>query len=291
MKPIATITRTKAIMERHNLSFKKSLGQNFLIDVNILENIVSKANVDDKSIVIEIGPGIGALTEQLAKQAQHVYAFEIDGRLIEVLEDTLAPYDNVTVINQDILEVDLEAFIEENVQQGQSVQVVANLPYYITTPILMKLLSSHLPIDSITVMMQKEVAARMSADANTKDYGSLSIAVQYYTTSKVVMNVPKTCFIPQPNVDSAILQLTVRREPYIQVENEDLYFEVVQASFGQRRKTLKNNLKRAFEDKLDTERLGRVFNEANIEPSRRGESLTLEEFAKLADAFDRQLAR
>ncbi|MDQ0352647.1 16S rRNA (adenine1518-N6/adenine1519-N6)-dimethyltransferase [Alkalibacillus filiformis] len=291
MKPIATITRTKAIMERHNLSFKKSLGQNFLIDVNILENIVSKADVDEDCIVIEVGPGIGALTEQIAKKAKHVYAFEIDGRLIDVLEDTLSPYHNVTVYQQDILEVDLQSFIEEHVKQGEKVKVVANLPYYITTPILMKLLTSHLPVDSITVMMQKEVAARMSADPNSKDYGSLSIAVQYYTTSKVVMNVPKTCFMPQPNVDSAILQLNVRSQPKVHVEHEGLYFEIVQASFGQRRKTLKNNLKRAFSDEIDGETLDGLFKEASIDPSRRGESLSLEEFAELANVFNHYVTR
>ncbi|GEN44722.1 16S rRNA (adenine(1518)-N(6)/adenine(1519)-N(6))-dimethyltransferase RsmA [Alkalibacillus haloalkaliphilus] len=291
MKPIATITRTKAIMERHNLSFKKSLGQNFLIDVNILENIVSKADVDEECIVIEVGPGIGALTEQIAKKAKHVYAFEIDGRLIDVLEDTLSPYDNVTVFQQDILDVDLQNFIEEHVNQGEKVKVVANLPYYITTPILMKLLTSHLPVDSITVMMQKEVAARMSADPNNKDYGSLSIAVQYYTTSKVVMNVPKTCFMPQPNVDSAILQLNVRSQPKVHVEHEELYFELVQASFGQRRKTLKNNLKRAYSDEIDSETLEGIFKEASIDPTRRGESLSLEEFAELANVFNQYITR
>ncbi|WP_017186532.1 16S rRNA (adenine(1518)-N(6)/adenine(1519)-N(6))-dimethyltransferase RsmA, partial [Alkalibacillus haloalkaliphilus] len=238
-----------------------------------------------------VGPGIGALTEQIAKKAKHVYAFEIDGRLIDVLEDTLSPYHNVTVYQQDILEVDLQNFIEERMKQGEKVKVVANLPYYITTPILMKLLTSHLPVDSITVMMQKEVAARMAADPNNKDYGSLSIAVQYYTTSKVVMNVPKTCFMPQPNVDSAILQLNVRSEPKVHVEHEALYFEIVQASFGQRRKTLKNNLKRAYSDELEGETLDGIFKEANIDPTRRGESLSIEEFAELANVFNQYITR
>ncbi|MDQ0158441.1 16S rRNA (adenine1518-N6/adenine1519-N6)-dimethyltransferase [Alkalibacillus salilacus] len=284
MKSIATITRTKEIMERHQLSFKKSLGQNFLIDVNILEKIVSKAGIDDETVVIEVGPGIGALTEQLAKKAEHVYAFEIDGRLIDVLEDTMSPYPQVTVIHQDILEVDLNTFIAEHVPEGKKVKVVANLPYYITTPILMKLLSSQLPIESITVMMQKEVAARMAAAPNSKDYGSLSIAVQYYTESDVIMTVPKTCFVPQPNVDSAILQLYVRSQPYVSVKDEALYFELVQASFGQRRKTLRNNLKRAFKD-LDAAELDQVFAESNIDGTRRGESLTLEEFGYLSDVM------
>ncbi|NIK12716.1 16S rRNA (adenine(1518)-N(6)/adenine(1519)-N(6))-dimethyltransferase RsmA [Alkalibacillus almallahensis] len=284
MKPIATITRTKEIMERHQLSFKKSLGQNFLVDVNILEKIVSKAGIDDETVVIEVGPGIGALTEQLAKKAEHVYAFEIDGRLIDVLEDTMSPYPQVTVTHQDILEVDLNAFIAEHVPEGKQVKVVANLPYYITTPILMKLLSRQLPIESITVMMQREVAARMAAAPNSKDYGSLSIAVQYYTESDVIMTVPKTCFVPQPNVDSAILQLNVRNQPYVTVKDEALYFEIVQASFGQRRKTLRNNLKRAFKE-LDASTLDQVFAESNIDGTRRGESLTLKEFGSLSDVM------
>ncbi|MET3683770.1 16S rRNA (adenine1518-N6/adenine1519-N6)-dimethyltransferase [Alkalibacillus flavidus] len=284
MKAIATITRTKEIMARHDLSFKKSLGQNFLIDVNILENIVSKAGVDSETVAIEIGPGIGALTEQLAKKAHHVYAFEIDGRLIDVLADTMSPYSNVTVTHEDILNVDLKQFIAEHVPSDKRVKVVANLPYYVTTPILMKLLTSDLPIESITVMMQKEVATRMAASPNTKDYGSLSIAVQYYTTSNVIMTVPKTCFMPQPNVDSAILQLNVRSEPYVDVIDEDLYFDIVQASFGQRRKTLRNNLKRVFSD-LSAEELDQVFLASDIDSKRRGESLSLEEFAQLADAI------
>ncbi|SEQ10051.1 16S rRNA (adenine(1518)-N(6)/adenine(1519)-N(6))-dimethyltransferase RsmA [Piscibacillus halophilus] len=282
-KPIATITRTKAIMEKYGLGFKKSLGQNFLVDANVLKKIVAKAGVDEKTIAIEIGPGIGALTEQLAHEAKHVYAFEIDQRLMEVLDDTLSPYSNVTVFNQDILEADLETFLHEKYQEGYQVKVVANLPYYITTPILMKLLRDELPIHSMTVMMQKEVADRMAAEPNTKNYGSLSIAVQYYTESKVVMNVPKTCFIPQPNVDSAILQLTKRDEPLIYVEDEALFFEVVQASFGQRRKTIKNNLQREFKDRLSQKQFEQIFEESGIEPQRRGESLSIEEFAKLSN--------
>ncbi|WP_027964440.1 16S rRNA (adenine(1518)-N(6)/adenine(1519)-N(6))-dimethyltransferase RsmA [Halalkalibacillus halophilus] len=286
MKAIATYTRTKAIMERHKLSFKKSLGQNFLIDVNILEKIVHKAGIDDNSFVIEIGPGIGALTEQLALKANQVHAFEIDGRLIEVLNETLDPYDNVSLYHQDILEADLISLIKEKAAAGQEVHVVANLPYYITTAILMKLLKDQAPIDTITVMMQKEVAARMAAGPNTKDYGSLSIAVQYLTESKVVMDVPKTCFVPQPNVDSAILQLHRRKEKAVDVSNEDLFFTLMQASFGQRRKTIRNNLKREFEDRINSGQLDQLLEQAGIEPSRRGESLSIEEFARLANTFD-----
>ncbi|PKR77491.1 16S rRNA (adenine(1518)-N(6)/adenine(1519)-N(6))-dimethyltransferase [Halalkalibacillus sediminis] len=285
-KPVATITRTKQIMKDHHLSFKKSLGQNFLIDVNVLEKIVSKAGVDEDSVVIEIGPGIGALTEQLAKKAKRVYAFEIDQRLEKVLEETMQPYDNVEIIFEDILKVDLEKFFKENIDASERVQIVANLPYYITTAILMKLLMERLPIHSYTVMMQKEVAARMAASPNTKDYGSLSIAIQYYTKSSVLMTVPKTCFMPQPNVDSSILHLEQRAEPAVKTKNDDLFFELVKASFGQRRKTLKNNLQRAFSDRLSKEDLAEVFQGSGIEPSRRGESLTLEEFAQLADASE-----
>ncbi|TFB21046.1 16S rRNA (adenine(1518)-N(6)/adenine(1519)-N(6))-dimethyltransferase RsmA [Filobacillus milosensis] len=286
-KPIATISRTKEIMDKYKLGFKKSLGQNFIIDTNILKKIVDKAGVDHETVALEIGPGIGALTEQLAIEAQKVYAFEIDQRLMEVLNDTLSPYENITVINQDILEVELDKFLSEHLNEGQSAKVVANLPYYITTPILMKLLMARLPIDSMTVMMQKEVAERMAAGPNTKEYGSLSIAVQYYTHSKVVMTVPKTCFMPQPNVDSAILQLTKREQPAAIVDDEEIFFELVQASFGQRRKTIKNNLQRAFSDRLSKEQLQELFEGADIEPSRRGESLSIEEFAILANVCSR----
>ncbi|MGM8215719.1 16S rRNA (adenine(1518)-N(6)/adenine(1519)-N(6))-dimethyltransferase RsmA [Bacillaceae bacterium W0354] len=281
-KPIATITRTKEIMNQYNLSFKKSLGQNFLIDVNVLKKIVINAGVNDEVNVIEIGPGIGALTEQLALKAKHVYAFEIDQRLIRVLENTLSPYNNVTIFNEDILKADLKKLISERLK-GERIKVVANLPYYITTPILMKLLTDQLPIESFTVMMQKEVADRMAANPSTKEYGSLSIAVQYYCESNVIMHVPKTCFIPQPNVDSAILQLTFREKPKVEVINEELFFEIVQQSFGQRRKTLKNNLQRAFHGQLSKEQLSDIFERANVNSTRRGESLTLEEFAQLAN--------
>ena len=280
-KPIATYSRTKEIMDKHKLSFKKSLGQNFLIDSNILKKIVDKAGVTDDTTVIEIGPGIGALTEQLALKAKEVFAIEIDQRFIGVLNDTLQGFQNIQVMNEDILKVDLNAFIAEKMPEASDVRVVANLPYYITTPILMKLLMENSPIHSITVMMQKEVAARMAAKPNSKEYGSLSIAVQYYTTSNVVMTVPKTCFIPQPNVDSAILQLVKRDRPPVEVTDEELFFEVVQKSFQQRRKTLKNNLQKGFQDRVSKEQLQNVFNQAAIEPSRRGESLSMEEFSTL----------
>lgn len=289
-KPIATISRTKEIMNKYELSFKKSLGQNFLIDVNVLKKIVEHAKVDQETNVIEIGPGIGALTEQLALNAKHVYAFEIDQRFIRVLEDTLSPYQNVTIFNQDILKADLKQFIE-NELSDEKIKVVANLPYYITTPILMKLLTENLPIESFTVMMQKEVADRMAASPSTKDYGSLSIAVQYYTESSVVMTIPKTCFMPQPNIDSSILHLTKRNKPIVHVKNEPLFFEIVQESFAQRRKTLKNNLQRAFKERLSKEELDVAFERSNVDSGRRGESLSIIEFANLANVFDDLLNR
>ncbi|SEB20005.1 16S rRNA (adenine1518-N6/adenine1519-N6)-dimethyltransferase [Thalassobacillus cyri] len=282
-KAIATPTRTKEILNQYGFSFKKSLGQNFLIDANILENIVQHAGVDDHSGAIEIGPGIGALTEQLARHADRVVAFEIDQRLVPILEETLSPYENVTIINNDILKADVNKVIRTQFEPGQSLKIVANLPYYITTPILMKLLMERLPVENITVMIQKEVADRMAASPNTKSYGSLSIAVQYYTEAKVVMNVPKTVFMPQPNVDSSVLQLTLRDTPPVQVTDEEFFFTVVQATFGQRRKTLMNNLSRHFKGKFDKEQLRYKLTASAIDPSRRGESLTMEEFATLAN--------
>ncbi|KGX85470.1 16S rRNA (adenine(1518)-N(6)/adenine(1519)-N(6))-dimethyltransferase RsmA [Pontibacillus litoralis] len=285
-KAIATPKRTREILEKYGFYFKKSLGQNFIIDVNTLENIVYNAGVDNQAGVIEIGPGIGALTEQLAKKADKVLAFEIDQRLLPILDQTLQPYDNIRVVNQDILKADVPRIMEEYFDQGQPVHVVANLPYYITTPILMNLLMAHLPIDSITVMIQKEVADRMAAEPNTKSYGSLSIAVQYYTEAKVVMDVPKTVFMPQPNVGSAVLHLAMRQQPAVQVDNETFYFEIVRASFVQRRKTIMNNLSRHFKDRLDKDAVRAALEQADIEMQRRGESLTMEEFARLANVFN-----
>lgn len=256
-----------------------------MIDSNILEKVVTKAGITEDTAVIEIGPGIGALTEQLAKQANHVLAFEIDQRLLPVLKDSLSPYSNVTVVHQDILKTDVSKFIQENFQMNQEVKVVANLPYYITTPILMKLLMDPLPITDISVLIQKEVADRMSAHPNTKEYGSLSIAVQYYTDTRVVMNVPKSAFMPQPNVDSAVLQLKMHKTPPVYVEDEPFFFELVQASFGQRRKTLMNNLSRHFKEQLSKEEISEVLQAIDLDGRRRGESLSIEEFAQLANAL------
>lgn len=284
-KMIATPTKTQEIMNKYRFKFKKSLGQNFLIDVNILDNILQNAGVNEKTGVIEIGPGIGALTEQLAIHADRVVAFEIDQRLIPVLSDTLSAYDNISIVHEDILEADVEETIKKEFEPGQQVKIVANLPYYITTPILLKLLENRLPIDSITIMIQKEVAERMAAVPSTKAYGSLSIAVQYYTEAEVVMSVPKGVFMPQPNVDSSVLHLRLREKPPVDVDSEPQFFALVRASFAQRRKTILNNLSSYYKDKLTKEEIQGVLATVEIDPIRRGEALSLEEFARLANAF------
>lgn len=243
---ISTPSRTKEIISRHGFSFKKSLGQNFLIDQNILSKIVEAAGLDKDKGALEIGPGIGALTEKLAQTAGVVTAVEIDQRLIPILKEVLEPYENVNVHHGDVLKVDLHELFRQQFADVSKVSVVANLPYYVTTPILMKLLEEKLPLENIVVMIQKEVAERMVAAPGSKDYGSLSIAVQYYSEPKLVCIVPHTVFIPQPNVASAVIRLAVREEPPVRVEDEAFFFEVVQASFAQRRKTIANNLKGRF---------------------------------------------
>lgn len=283
---IADYTVTKAILERHKFTFKKSFGQNFLTDTNILQKIVSTAEIDKSVNVIEIGPGIGALTEFLAESAAEVMAFEIDDRLIPILADTLRDFDNVTVINEDILKSDLQTQIGKFKNPNLPIKVVANLPYYITTPILMHLIESKIPFAEFIVMMQKEVADRISAKPNTKAYGSLSIAVQYYMTAQVAFIVPRTVFVPSPNVDSAILKMVRREEPLVTVQDEDFFFKISKASFAHRRKTLWNNLTSYF-GKSDgvKAQLEQALEEAHIAPSVRGETLSLEEFAALADAL------
>src|SRR5690625_1425199 len=270
---IATPSKTKDILNKYKFSFKKSLGQNFLIDVNILSNIIEQADINDTTGVIEIGPGIGALTEQLAIHAEKVVAYEIDQRLLPILEDTLSDYQNVTIIHEDILQANVRDVIKKHFRPKQKVQIVANLPYYITTPILMKLLEDRLPISALTVMIQKEVAERMAAKPNSKAYGSLSIAVQYYTKAEVVMTVPKSVFMPQPNVDSSILRLTMRENPPVHVEDEGYFFSIIKASFAQRRKTLRNNLSRFLKETYDKEMISKVLNKCGIDGARRGESL------------------
>ncbi|MBU8920018.1 16S rRNA (adenine(1518)-N(6)/adenine(1519)-N(6))-dimethyltransferase RsmA [Neobacillus sp. 114] len=283
-KDIATPVRTRAILEKYGFSFKKSLGQNFLIDTNILKKIVSFADLTDESGAIEIGPGIGALTEQLARSSKKTVAFEIDQRLLPILEDTLSPYSNVKVIHNDVLKADVAEVIAAEFADISDLMVVANLPYYVTTPIIMKLLEEHLPIRGIVCMLQKEVADRISAKPGTKDYGSLSIAVQYYTEAETVMIVPKTVFVPQPNVDSAVIRLTRRENPAVQVKDENFFFQVTKASFAQRRKTLLNNLTSGLPDgKQKKEEILAALAASGIEPSRRGETLSLEEFGGLSD--------
>ena len=286
---IADYSVTKAVLERHGFTFKKSFGQNFLTDTNILQKIVDTAEVDDQVNVIEIGPGIGALTEFLAERAAEVMAFEIDHRLVPILADTLRDFDNVTVVNEDILKVDLAQHIQNFKNPDLPIKVVANLPYYITTPILMHLIESGIPFSEFVVMMQKEVADRISAKPNTKAYGSLSIAVQYYMTAKVAFIVPRTVFVPAPNVDSAILKMVRRPEPAVAVEDEKFFFKVSKASFIHRRKTLWNNLTGYF-GKTDEikDKLTKALDQAGLSPSVRGEALGLEEFASLADALKGQ---
>jgi len=285
-RDVATPGRTKEILQKYGFSFKKSLGQNFLIDTNILRNIVDNAGLTAESAAIEVGPGIGALTEQLAKRCKKVVAFEIDQRLLPILEETLDPYDNIKIIHQDVLKANVQEVMEQEFSGLDDVMVVANLPYYVTTPIIMKLLEERLPIRGIVVMLQKEVADRISAKPGTKDYGSLSIAIQYYTEAETVMIVPKTVFIPQPNVDSAVIRLTKRKEPLFPVISEDFFFTVTRGSFAQRRKTILNNLMSQLpEGKLKKDKILSALQEAEIEPGRRGESLSIEEFARLSDAL------
>ena len=286
---IADYSVTKAVLERHGFTFKKSFGQNFLTDTNILQKIVDTAEIDDQVNVIEIGPGIGALTEFLAERAAEVMAFEIDHRLVPILADTLRDFDNVTVVNEDILKVDLAQHIQNFKNPDLPIKVVANLPYYITTPILMHLIESGIPFSEFVVMMQKEVADRISAQPNTKAYGSLSIAVQYYMTAKVAFVVPRTVFVPAPNVDSAILKMVRRPEPAVAVEDEKFFFKVSKASFTHRRKTLWNNLTGYFGKTEEVkDKLTQALDQAGLSPSVRGEALGLEEFASLADALKGQ---
>lgn len=283
-KDIATPVRTKEILNKYGFSFKKSLGQNFLIDTNILKKIVSFANLTENSGAIEIGPGIGALTEQLARTCKKVVAFEIDQRLLPILKDTLSPYPHVKIIHNDVLEADVAEVMNEEFSEINDIMVVANLPYYVTTPIIMKLLEEHLPIRGIVCMLQKEVADRISARPGTKDYGSLSIAVQYYTEAETVMIVPKTVFVPQPNVDSAVIRLTKRQQPGVTVTDEAFFFQVTRASFAQRRKTLLNNLTSQLPNgKQKKEEILQALSASGIDPARRGETLSLEEFGRLSE--------
>ncbi|HEL0763914.1 TPA: 16S rRNA (adenine(1518)-N(6)/adenine(1519)-N(6))-dimethyltransferase RsmA [Streptococcus equi subsp. zooepidemicus] len=283
---IADYSVTKAILDRYGFTFKKSFGQNFLTDTNILQKIVDTAEIDKSVNVIEIGPGIGALTEFLAERAAEVMAFEIDERLVPILADTLRDFDNVQVVNQDILKADLQTQLKQFSNPDLPIKVVANLPYYITTPILTHLIESKIPFQEFVVMMQREVADRISAEPNTKAYGSLSIAVQYYMTAKIAFVVPRTVFVPAPNVDSAILKMTRRDQPLIEVQDEDFFFRVSRVGFVHRRKTLWNNLVSHFGKAEDTKaRLEQGLALAGIKPSIRGEALSIQDFGRLADAL------
>ncbi|GFR38399.1 ribosomal RNA small subunit methyltransferase A [Insulibacter thermoxylanivorax] len=281
---IATPTRTQQILKKHGFTFKKSLGQNFLIDQNILNKIVSAAQLTEQSGVLEIGPGIGALTQRLAEHARKVAAVEIDQRLIPILSELFADQDHVAIIHGDILQIDVKQLISEQFADCASVHVVANLPYYITTPILLKLLEERHDLSNIVVMIQKEVAERMAADPGGKEYGSLSIAVQYYCEPELVTLVPHTVFIPRPNVDSAVIRLKVRSEPPVSVKDEVHFFRVVKAAFAHRRKTIYNNLA-SFTGKQNKERLTEALLSAGVDPSRRAETVSIEEFALIADAL------
>lgn len=281
---IATPTRTKQLLDQYGFKFKKSLGQNFLVDTNVIRNIIEAAGIDKTSGVIEIGPGMGSLTEQLAKHAKQVLAFEIDQRLIPILGETLSPYDNVTVINEDVLKADVASAIETYLHHCDEIFVVANLPYYITTPILMGLLEKNLNINSYVVMMQKEVGERLSAVPSTKAYGSLSIAVQYYTDVKRIMVVPKGVFMPPPNVDSLVVKLTTLERPRVDVEDENLFFKLTRGAFVQRRKTILNNYMSLIQDsKEHKSRIIEWLEASGVAPSRRGESLNLNDYAQLSN--------
>ncbi len=272
---------TIEVLQRHNFTFQKKYGQNFLIDPNVLERVISAAQVTEKDCVLEIGPGIGTMTQLLAERAGSVVAVEIDRNLIPILEETLSPYSNVTIINEDILKLDIRQITEEH-GGGGPVKVVANLPYYITTPIVMGLLEGSAPLESITVMVQKEVAERMQAGPGTKEYGALSLAVQYYAQPQVVANVPPNCFIPRPGVGSAVIRLTRYKTPPVEVADEGKLFAMIRASFNQRRKTLANSLGNAPGLKASREEVAKALEEMGLPAMVRGEALTLEQFAELA---------
>ncbi len=275
---------TIEVLQKYNFTFQKKFGQNFLIDTHVLDKIISSAEITKDDFVLEIGPGIGTMTQYLACAARKVVAVEIDKALIPILEDTLSDYDNVEVINEDVLKLDIDKLAKEQ-NDGKPIKVVANLPYYITTPIIMGLFENHVPIESITVMVQKEVADRMQVGPGTKDYGALSLAVQYYSKPYIVANVPPNCFMPRPNVGSAVIRLTAHQEKHVDVQDEKLMFKLVRASFNQRRKTLQNGLNNSPEIHFSKEEIIQAIEELGRGASIRGEALTLEEFAQLANIF------
>ena len=285
-KHLGNPTNTREIIDKYGFMFQKRFGQNFLIDGNVVEKIVREAGVTKDDFVLEIGPGIGTMTQLLCENAREVAAVEIDTNLIPILKETLAPYDNVTVINEDILKVDIPALAQEK-NGGRPIKVVANLPYYITTPIIMGLFESHVPIDSITIMVQREVADRMQVGPGTKDYGALSLAVQYYAMPEIVLNVPPTCFMPRPNVGSAVIRLKKHETCPVEVDDAEFMFKLIRASFNQRRKTLANGLSNSSELTLSKDRIAAAIEALGVSPSIRGEALTLAQFAQLSNFFTR----
>lgn len=285
-KNIATPSRTKQILKKYGLTMKKSLGQNFLVEPGILTKMLAAGEIDKDTVVIEIGPGIGALTERLAQEAKQVIAFEVDRRLEPILKNELAEYDNIEVIFQDILEANLPELFADRFEPTDRIVVAANLPYYITTPIIMNFIEANLPVDAYVMMMQKEVAERMTASPGSKNYGSLTVAIDYYTEAEISFIVPRTVFVPQPNVDSAVLKLKRREEPKVAVDNEAFYFRLTRGSFQHRRKTLWNNLMGIYGKSDEAKEALRLGLEAvGIEGSRRAETLAIEEFAALANEF------
>ena len=286
MATLGNPQKTIEIIQKYEFAFQKKFGQNFLIDTHVLEKIIAAAGVTEDDCVLEIGPGIGTMTQYLAEHARHVIAVEIDTNLIPILEETLKDYGNITVINNDILKVDINK-LTEDYNDGRPIKVVANLPHYITTPIIMGLFEGGVPIDNITVMVQKEVAERMQVGPGSKDYGALSLAVQYYADAYIVANVPPNCFIPRPGVGSAVIRLTRHKEPPVEVDDPKLMFKLIRASFNQRRKTLQNGLNNSPELPFDKEEIGAAIESLGVTPQIRGEALTLKQFADLSNYFTR----
>jgi 16S rRNA (adenine1518-N6/adenine1519-N6)-dimethyltransferase len=282
MATLGNPQNTIAVLQKYNFNIQKKYGQNFLIDTHVLEKIIAAAGITKDDIVLEIGPGIGTMTQYLCENSREVIAVEIDRKLIPILEDTLSGYNNITIINEDILKLDINKLVLEK-NQGNPIKVVANLPYYITTPIIMRLFESRVPIENITVMVQKEVADRMQVGPGTKEYGALSLAVQYYAKPYIVANVPPNCFIPRPNVGSAVIRLTRYENPPVQVEDDKLMFRLIRASFNQRRKTLVNGLYNSGKINLSKELISQSIRELGVSPLIRGETLTLEQFAELSN--------
>ena len=288
MATLGNPKNTIEVLQKYHFNFQKKFGQNFLINTSILEEIIDAAEITREDFVLEIGPGIGTMTQYLCEAAREVVAVEIDTNLIPILGDTLSAYDNVEVMNADILKVDIAKLADER-NGGKPIKVVANLPYYITTPIIMGLFESHVPIDSITIMVQKEVADRMQEGPGSKEYGALSLAVQYYAKPEIVVNVPPSCFMPQPKVGSAVIRLTRHENPPVDVDNEKLMFQVIRASFNQRRKTLANGLNNAPDIQVSKEDIAKALEELGVGASIRGETLTLEQFARLSNILKKYM--